>query len=332
MVAGTTWFVSKTGIKKMTDYTTCSAGIDVAKAKLDIALHPGGLHLVVDYTAEGLKTLDRFLHQHGVARVGFEASGGYEWRLLAHLRKGSIPAARFQPAQVRAFAKSRLQRAKNDKLDALLIAAFTASLPEMPALPDARLDGLAGHLTYIEQFEERIATLKTMLEACRDPRIRRLQAADIKKLQAAHKAEVQLLVKIIASHAELNRKFRLIVSIKGVGVRSALAFVVRLPEIGSLSREEAAALAGLAPFDNDSGTRNRTRRVAGGRKRLRKSLFMAAFAAAQWNKDLKTFYTRLRENGKPHLVAIIATARKLVILANAIVAKNRPWTESKMPN
>jgi len=329
MVAGTTWFVSKTGIKKMNNNSTCSAGIDVAKAKLDIALYPGGEHLVVTYTTEGLKELDSFLRLHKVARVGFEASGGYEWHLLAHLRKGTIAAARFQPVQIKAFARSRLQRAKTDKLDALLIAAFTASVPDMPALPDQKLDGLADHLTYIEQLEDRIVTLKTMLETTRDARIRRLQTADIKSLKARHKAELQRLKAVIAGNDGLVRKFNLLVSVRGIGERTALALLVRLPEIGSLSREEAAALAGVAPYDNQSGTRSRTKRVGGGRQRLRKSLFMAAFCATTWNKDLKAFYLRLRQRGKHHLTAIIATARKLVILANTVVARNAPWTECR---
>jgi transposase len=137
------------------------------------------------------------------------------------------------------------------------------------------------------------------------------------------------LINTIAANPELTRKFRLIVSIRGIGERSALALLVRLPEIGNLSRAEAAALAGVAPFDNDSGMRSKARRVAGGRQRLRKSLFMAAFCATTWNKDLKTFYLRLRDRGKHHLTAIIATARKLVILANAVVARNEPWVESR---
>lgn len=313
----------------MTDPIICCAGIDVAKDRLDIALHPGGEHLSVDYTQDGLAALDRFVAAHKVARIGFEASGGYEWRLLIHLRKGKVAAARFQPGQIKAFGKSRLQRAKNDRLDALLIAQFTASLSELPKLPDAKLDGLADHLTYIEQIEDRTATLKTMLEASRVPRIRRAQMTDIARLEARRSAELALLVKTIAANADLARKLKLIVSIKGIGERSALALVVRMPEIGSLAREQAAALAGVAPYDNDSGTRNGRRCVAGGRQRLRKSLFMAAFCATRWNKDLKATYENLRQRGKHHLTAVIAVARKLVILANSVVARDRPWTENK---
>ncbi|MGB8819390.1 MAG: transposase [Rhizobiaceae bacterium] len=315
----------------MTDLIICSAGIDVAKDKLDIGLFPGGQHVTVAYTDEGLAALDRFVAEHKVARIGFEASGGYEWRLLAHLRKGSVAAARFQPGQIRAFGKSRLQRAKNDRLDALLIAQFTASQSELPKLPDEKLDGLAGHLTYIEQLEDRTATLKTMLEASRDPRIRRAQMADIKRLEARRSAELALLVKTIRANAGLAGKLKLIVSIKGIGERSALALLVRLPEIGSLSREQAAALAGVAPYDNDSGAKSRKRCVAGGRQRLRKSLFMAAFCATRWNKDLKATYLNLRARGKHHLTAVIAVARKLVILANSVVERDRPWTETRAP-
>ncbi|MGG7580479.1 IS110 family transposase [Rhizobium sp. Nf11,1] len=118
----------------MTDNSMICAGIDVGKSHLDIALHPGKARLRVTYDTAGLKALDAFLQEHDVSRIGFEASGGYEWRLLAHLRAGKRPAARLQPAQLRFFAKSRLKRAKNDRLDAALIALFTASLEQFHAL------------------------------------------------------------------------------------------------------------------------------------------------------------------------------------------------------
>ena len=115
----------------MTDLIICSAGIDVAKDKLDKGLFPGGQHVTVAYTDEGLAALDRFVAEHNVARIGFEASGGYEWRLLAHLRNGSVAAARFQPGQIKAFGKSRLQRAKNDRLDAGKLARLARFEPAL---------------------------------------------------------------------------------------------------------------------------------------------------------------------------------------------------------
>ncbi|MBW7947593.1 MAG: transposase, partial [Sphingomonadaceae bacterium] len=303
----------------MNDPSMICAGIDVAKDKLDIALHPGGRHLEVSYDAGGLKRLDAFLAEHGVGRVGFEASGGYEWRLLVHLRASPVAAARFQPAQIRHFARSRLRLAKNDKLDAMLIAAFTASLDVLPALPDARFDALGAELTYLEQLEEQIALLKTMAETTRTPALKRLHAQDIARLRKRRQARMLLIARRVAKQAELARRLALLVSVKGIGLRTALALLIRLPELGSLSREEAAALAGLAPYDDDSGKRRGRRHVRSGRARLRKSLFMSAFTASRCNPDLKAAYLRLRNNGKHHLLATIAVARKLVILTNTIL-------------
>lgn len=306
--------------------STCCAGIDVSKSKLDVALWPGGEHRVFDYTAEGLRQLSGFLASRQVSRIGFEASGGYERRLLEHLRAGAIAAARLQPAQVKSFARSRLQRAKNDRLDAMLIAAFTAQLDRLPDLPDELTLELAEHLTFIEQIEDQMVTVRTSLATTANPRLRRLHAAEIRRLEARREAELLCLAKAVQACEERNRRLVLLCSIKGIGLRSALAFLIRLPELGRLSREEVAALTGVAPFDRDSGTTSGRRPVQGGRPRLRKSVFMAAFAACQWNPDLKTFYKRLRAKGKHHLTALVAVMRKLVILANAVIARNSEWT------
>lgn len=314
------------GDEKMLDTNMISAGIDVSKEKLDIALHPGGQHLMVSYDTEGLNELSRFLAAHGVTRVGFESSGGYEARLLAFLRGSAMEVGRFHAGQVKAFARSRLNRAKNDRRDAFMIAAFTASLEQLPTLPDAAFDGFAEALTYIEQLEDRLVGLKTMLETTRDARLCALHKRDIARLQSRREAEIERLTTQIRTHDALARRLDLIDSVKGVGLRTALAILVRLPELGSMSREEVAAMAGVAPYDNDSGKMAGKRRVAGGRSRLRKSLFMAAFAATQWNPDIKAFYTRLRKAGKQHQLAIIAAARKLIVTVNAIVKKDTPWT------
>lgn len=310
----------------MIDHSMICAGIDVSKVRLDIVLHPSGTHLKVAYDAAGLRQLDAFMRRHGVSRIGFEASGGYEWMLLAHLRRGTVAASRFQPGQVRHFARSRLRQAKNDKLDAGIIAAFTASLEKMPPLPDARFDRLTAELTYLEQVETQIAALKTMAETTRPPRLKSLHERDIARLETRRNRHILLMVRLLDDDAVLAQRFALLCSIPGIGPRTALAFVVRLPELGAISREALAALVGVAPFDDDSGSRQGRRHVRGGRARLRKSLFMAAFCATRWNPDLKAYYQRLRQRGKHHLTATIAVVRKLVILANAIVARATPWT------
>lgn len=310
----------------MSNISMICAGIDVAKDRLEVAIHPGGARLEVGNDAAGLQALDAFLDTHGVERVGFEASGGYEWRLMAHLRQGPRPAARLQPAQVRAFAKSRLQRAKNDRLDARLIAAFTAALERLPALPEARFDNLAAELTYLEQIEQQIALVKTFAEAALTDSIRRRHQRQIETLTKKREAEIERIAKAMRADAQLSRRLDLLVSIKGIGLRSALALVIRLPELGQASREAVAALVGVAPFDDDTGKRCGIRHIDGGRERLRKAVFMCAFTAARHNPDLAAFYKRLRQKGKDHKLAVIAVARKLVVLANAVVARGSEWT------
>lgn len=309
----------------MTNNSMICAGIDVAKDHLDIALYPGEETLSVSYDRHGLAVLDRFLAKHAVARIGFEASGGYELKLMMHLRNGSRPAVRVQPAQVRAFARSRLLRAKNDRLDAQLIARFVSGLEVLQPLPDASFDRLSAELTYLEQLEQQVSLLKTFAETAFDSRIRHRHEQAVQRLENKRKAHLLLIEVELRLNEALSKRLDLLLSIKGIGLRSALSLVIRLPELGQTSREEIAALAGVAPYDDDSGTRRGKRRIAGGRDRLRKALFMCAFAATRHNPDLTAFYKRLRANGKDHLLAVIATARKLIILANAIILRGKPW-------
>ena len=170
---------------------------------------------------------------------------------------------------------------------------------------------VARHLTFVEQIEEDIARLKTRLEHVDDPRHRRIILADIKRLKARRAAELARIAAELRAHDDLGRRFDLVLSIPGIGERTALAIVIRMPELGRISREEAAALAGLAPFDADSGVHKGQRRIAGGRSRLRRSLFAAALPAAfRWNEALVDLYQRLLARGKAHNVALTACARK----------------------
>ena len=187
---------------------------------------------------------------------------------------------------------------------------------------------LTGHLTFVEQIEEDVARLKVRLEHIEGPRLRRLVSADIARLKARRAAELARIVRALREHDDLSRRLDLVRSVPGIGERTALAIVVRMPELGRVSREEAAALAGLAPFDNDSGKHKGQRRIAGGRGRLRRSLFAAALPAAfRWNKALIALYARLIARGKAHNAALIACARKLLIYANTVVERGTPWTE-----
>jgi transposase len=311
----------------MLDTTTLTAGIDTAKDKLDVAVHGHTMHLTVDNQAAGWKRLTAALRRAHVGRVGIEATGGYERGVVAHLRSAGLAVMVLQPLQTKAYARLHLRRAKNDAIDAALIAACTAALDPPRLEPDARLDALADQLTFIEQTEEDAARLKTRLEHIHDKRLRRIVTRQIARLAALRAAELQRIVKALQRHPDLARRLELVLSVPGIGERTAIAIVLRMPELGRIDREAAAALAGLAPFDDDSGRHRGQRHIAGGRARLRRSLYAAALpAACHWNPALKALYARLIDAGKPHKLALVACARKLLIYANTVVTRGTPWT------
>jgi transposase len=305
---------------------TVCAGIDTGKRKLDVAIDGSGEQLQVENTAEGHLALLEWLRRHKVKRIGIEASGGYELAIVTALRSKQFVVVVFQPAQVRAYAKFHLQLAKNDKIDAALIAACTAAVKKIHAAPDPRLQPFAERLTLIEQIGEDTRLYKNRIETCRDPRIQKLWKEEIARLAKRERAELKALVAAIREHPDLAQRLDLICSVGGAGMPSAVGILVRMPEIGQLSREQVAALAGLAPYDDDSGERSGARHIEGGRKRLRRVLYTAALPASFfWNPQLMALYKRLRAAGKKHKVALIACARKLLIVINTVVARGTPW-------
>jgi transposase len=327
MVAGTQGSLNKAGSRKMTQIST-TAGIDTSKAKLDVAVHGRAERWQVDNTSVGWRRLAAELSRTGITRVGIEASGGYERGVVGYLRDKGFIVLMLQPIQVKAYARVHLRRAKNDKLDAALIAACAAMVDRPRIEPDQRLAALAQHLTFVEQIEEDIARLKVRIEHVDDPRLRRMVLTDIARLKVRRSTELLRLVTALRCHNDLAHRLDLVLSIPGLGERTAIALLIRMPELGRVSREEAAALAGLAPYDDDSGKHKGQRHIAGGRGRLRRSLFAAALPAAfRWNKALIQLYTRLIARGKAHTAALIACARKLLIYANTVVYRGTPWLE-----
>jgi len=312
----------------MTQTNITTAGIDTSKAKLDIAVHGRTERWQVANALSGWRVLAANLTKADVTRVGIEATGGYERGVVEHLRAAGFTVLVLQPMQVKAFGRVHLRRAKNDALDAALIAACAATLDQPRIAADPRLAELAGYLTFLEQTEEDIARFKTRLEHIDEPRLRRIVTTDIKRLKARKAAQIQDIAKRLRAHNDLAKRLDLMLSIPGIGERTALALIIRMPELGRISREEAAALAGLAPFDDDSGKYKGQRHIAGGRGRLRRSFFAAALPAAfRWNKALIALYARLMAKGKAHNAALIACARKLLIYANTVVQRGTPWTE-----
>jgi transposase len=312
----------------MTQTSMTTAGIDTSKSKLDIAVHGRSERWQVANTVAGWRELADRLAEAEVDRVGIEATGGYERGVVEHLRTAGFTVKVLQPVQVKAFGRVHLRRAKNDALDAALIAACMAALDPSGIVPDPRLAKLADQMTFLDQLGEDIARFKTRLEHIDDPRLRRIVLGDIVRFKARKLAQIRDIAKQLRSHHDLAARLDLVLSIPGIGELTALAIVIRMPELGQVSREEAAALAGLAPFDSDSGQFKGQRRIAGGRSRLRRSLFAAALPAAfRWNDALIALYRRLIAAGKAHNVALIACARKLLIYANTVVQRGTPWTE-----
>lgn len=305
---------------------TKAAGIDTGKYKLDVALSCGGQALHTSNDVAGHQAIGSFLSRHKAHRVGIEASGGYERAVVAYLRQEGFTVVVLQPLQVKSYARFKGQRAKNDTLDAKLIADCTAAMDKIHPVGDARLKALSERLRLIEQIEDDTARLKTRREAYSEPRLIAAIEDEIARYKAWRKAELKSLIADLRAHRDLATKIDLLVSIPGLGERTAVALLVHMPELGTLSREEVASLAGLAPFDNDSATHQGPRRIQGGRGRLRRSLYAAALPAAfHWNQALKRIYKRLIAAGKPHKLALVACARKLLIYANTVLTRATPW-------
>lgn len=301
------------------------AGVDVGKAWLDAAVH--GLEDEGRWanTAQGIGELIAWLKAREVGRVGMEATGGYERALRAAVQAAGLEAVVHQPIEVRLFARLTRKRAKNDTLDARLIAAATARVETFRAASDPRLVELAERLTAYEQVTDQAAALKTFMEhvTLKDLIVDlRRQIAGLIRLKA------RLLAGILArlkACPDLEARYRLLLSLPGVGPVVAATLVIRMPELGDMKRGQAASLAGVAPFDRDSGQHRGRRFIAGGRSRPRRMLYLAALSAKRCDPGLKAFAQRLLDNGKPPKLAIVAVMRKLVEAANLVLQRRQPW-------
>ena len=230
-----------------------------------------------------------------------------------------------QPLEVKLFAKLKRRRAKNDRLDARLIAAATAQVEAVKAAQDPRLVELAERLTAYEQITDQAAELKTFLEhvTLKDvAKALRAQIASLTRLKAKLAADVLAAIK---AQPDLLVRFRLLTSLPGVGPIVAATLVVRMPELGQMKRGQAAALAGVAPYDRDSGQWKGQRFIAGGRSRPRRMLYMAAIQAKRCDPRLKAFADQLVARGKPAKIAIVAVMRKLIEAANLVLSRQQPW-------
>lgn len=302
------------------------AGIDVGKQWLDCAIaNRSGARRFAN-SEVGHKELLDWCHEHGVERAGLEASGGYERGILQALRTSGRTAVLFQPMQVRHYAKFIKLKAKTDAIDAGVIALCTAAAQDIREPQAPHYADLAQVLTYLEQVEADMTRCKARAEGFSIAALKQQLDDDYKGLKRKRDLLLKTLSAEVAKHEELQMRLTLILSVPGIGLRTALALLILMPELGAISREEAASLLGVAPFDKQSGQKQSVSHIAGGRARPRRSLFAAALPASfQHNQALIDLYQRLIAKGKPHKVALIACTRKLVIYVNTVLTRGTPW-------
>jgi transposase len=301
-------------------------GIDVAKDRLDVCVRPSGESFVVMRNSAGIEDLAERLKKIAPRVVAIEATGGFETVVAAGLAAAGVPLLIVNPAQVRAFAQALGKRAKTDPIDAAVIAHFVEATKAQPRpLPDETTRLLADLVTRRRQIIDMI-----IAEGQRDRRLanKRLKNS-IARLRKALEKELAEIDRELDDHVRGSpawaAKEDLLASVPGVGPIIARTLIAELPELGTLDRRKIAALVGLAPWTRQSGQWRGKSFIGGGRKTVRTALFMAAMVAARHNPVLKTFRDKLVAAGKPKLVAIIAVARKLLTILNAILRDNQQW-------
>lgn len=301
-------------------------GIDVSKERLDVHVLPRGTAFEAPNDSEGIEALAERLSGLGASLVVLEASGGYEYAVAGALVGAGLPVAVVNARQVRDFARSLGRLAKTDRLDAQVIALFGARIqPEARPVPDAQAHGLSEVVRRRRQLIAMIVAERARAKQLTQPRVRkgaqRLMNALEKEL-AALDDDLGALIRATPAWRENDA---LLQSVPGIGDATARSLIAELPELGRLDRQKIAALAGLAPYNDDSGMMRGTRSIWGGRAKVRCALYMAALVAVRHNPVLRAYYRRLSQAGKPFKVAIVACMRKLLVIVNAMLRDRQPW-------
>jgi len=301
-------------------------GIDVSKDRLDIALRPSGEVFAIERNPVGLEQLTRRLKELSPVLVALEATGGFETIVAAALAGAGLAVVVVNPAQIRAFAKAVGQRAKTDPIDAGVIAHFAeATRPEPRPLPDDATRLLADLVARRRQILEMMVAERQREKRVTVPHLRKSIVRLLKALERELTSVDTDINDAVRGSPAWREKENLMASVPGVGATIARTLIAELPELGQLSRRQIASLAGLAPFTRQSGQWRGRSFIGGGRAAVRAALFMGAMVAKRHNPPLKAFFDRLVAAGKPKMIALIAVARKLLTMLNAILRDRRPW-------
>lgn len=314
-------------IRQGWDEMEITVGIDVSKAVLDVHVHPAGESFCLGNDEAGVAALvERLAGLEGLVCIGIEASGRYERLAVAGLAEAGQPVVVLNPAQVRHYGQAIGFKAKTDPIDARLIALFVDAVrPEPRRLPDDQTTELASLMARRRQLVTMLVAEKLRRQQATPGRVRTSIARVVTLLEDDLKDLDRHIDTTVRGTPIWRDKENLLASVPGIGKTIARTLLAELPELGSLSPKQVAALAGLAPYTRQSGKWRGRSFIGGGRSAVRAALFMGALVAARRNPTLKAFRDRLVANGKPKLVALIATARKLLIILNAIVRDQKPW-------
>jgi transposase len=301
-------------------------GLDVAKDHLDVHACPSEAAFVVAHDEAGLTELVARLGTMSPSLIVLEATGGYEATVAATLASAGLPVAVVNPRQIRDFARATGTLAKTDALDAQVIARFAEAVrPAVRPLPTEHAQRLGELVARRRQLVEMLGAESNRRRLLRDRTLQRRLDAHISWLQRALRDLETDLHDTIRSSPAWRETENLLRSVPGVGPITASTLIAELPELGHLDRRQIAALVGVAPFNRDSGTLRGRRMIQGGRRPVRRTLYMATITATRHNPALVTFYQRLRATGHPKKVALIAALRKLLTILNAILRDRRPW-------
>ena len=299
-------------------------GMDISKAQLDLVLRPEGQFSAPNNEAGFVQVLERLSAVHPTLVV-LEATGGLEIPLTGVLAAAGVPVVVVNPRQGRDFAKATGRLAKTDALDAQTLAHFAEVLqPELRPLPDEQTQALAAILARRRQLVEMLTAEKHRLGTARKP-VRKSLRTPIAWLERELSHTDRGLAHAIRESPVWREKEELLRSTPGVGPVVTTTLLATLPELGTLTGKQSAALVGVAPLNRDSGTWRGTRTVWGGRAQIRAALYMAALVAARFNPVIRAFYQRLRAAGKAKKVVLTACMRKLLIILNAMLKHRTAW-------
>jgi len=322
---------SKEGSWMMAQNDLVVAGIDVAKDKVDVCVRSLSLKRTFASTAEGRRELTSWLRRHKVGKAVMEASGGYEREWAKALRAAKIEVRIVDPKRVRSFAQSAGRLAKNDTIDAEMIAWFAETFDEARGQAyDAAREQLHQMVNARQALKDMQAKLENQGEHALPATVQRIHARIIKtiavelvKIEAAISAMVQ-------ATPRFTELAEIIESVPGIGRTTSAALIAAMPELGQANNKIVAALLGVAPYDDDSGRRRGERHIKGGRRRTRNVFYMACLGAAtQHNPVLKAFYNRLVAKGKEKKVALIACMRKLISILNIMIERRQKWDANR---